>query len=580
MARDRTDPDFFSSARSFATEVGSQIAKDGVRGYYVDFGFKAEEPRWPPSWLLPRDQQLHVATAQWGLGAYERFLGGEGDQWLEAALGAGRYLVDEQDDDGGWRHGMALAHTYWLPAPWISAMAQGEAASLLVRLSQETGDGRFAEAARRALRPLSASQVHGGVQALLGGKPFLEEYPTQTPSFVLNGGIFALWGCRDVGVGLGDPEALRLFAAGVEALAENIDRWDTGYWSRYDLFPHPFLPNVASGAYHGLHITQLRAMQAVAPRLELAEAISRFENYERSRLNRMRAFAVKSAFRLVNPRNRLLAHRLPWSESRRGGNVKRRAVKHSLVLCYHAVAQGWPSPLAVDPERLRAHLEVLVRQGYSGATFSEIASGAVSARAVAVTFDDGFRSVFERALPILSEFGLTGTVFVPAAHMDGQGPMAWSGIDRWIGTSHEGELDGMSWDQLRHLQRAGWEIASHTLTHVYLPELDDDSLERELVESKEICARELGNPCTALAYPYGAVNDRVVAAARDAGYLAAGALQPGPQDALRWPRIGVYALDGPTRFRLKASPLVRSFRGSSTGRKLESHRSPGARRPS
>ena len=123
----------------------------------------------------------------------------------------------------------------------------------------------------RALSPLSVPSSEGGACALLDGRPFPEEYPTQPPSFVLNGAIFALWGLRDVAVGLGHAEAGRAFEDGVDALAASIHRWDTGSWSLYDLFPHP-VPNVASGAYHALHVAQLEAMVQLAPRPELAAA--------------------------------------------------------------------------------------------------------------------------------------------------------------------------------------------------------------------------------------------------------------------------------------------------------------------
>ena len=76
-------------------------------------------------------------------------------------------------------------------------------------------------------------------------RPAFEEYPTEPPSFVLNGAIFAAWGVRDVAVGLADAEARGLFAAVVETLAGAVDRWDTGYWSLYDLYPHR-VRNVAS----------------------------------------------------------------------------------------------------------------------------------------------------------------------------------------------------------------------------------------------------------------------------------------------------------------------------------------------
>lgn len=578
-ARGATDPDFFSSAKSFPITVGSLIRPGEVRGYYVDLRFKAETPQWPPSWLAPRGKQLHVATAQWALGCFERYLAHEGEQWLHAAIEAGNYLLDDQEPDGAWIHGLPMPHSYQLRPPWISGMAQGEGASLLVRLYKETGEERFADGALLAMGPLRKPVREGGARALMGGGPFLEEYPTEPPSFVLNGGIFALWGCYDVGVGLEDSDASEDFTAGLDTLAKNIERWDTGYWSLYDLFPHPVLHNVASSAYHSLHTKQLRAMQLIAPRPELQAAAARFEDYAESRRNETRAFATKALFRIITPRNRVLAHRVPWSESRRGRNVKRGAMASSLVLCYHAVSTHWPAVLAVTPERLREQLDFLVRHGFSGATFSDVVTGEVAVKSVAITFDDSYRSVLEHGFPILSEFGFPATVFVPTAYVGLSKPMSWPGIDKWVGGPHEDELMPMSWDELRRLRDAGWEIASHTHSHPRLPELADADLHTELVESREICSRELGAPCRSLAYPYGAVDERVADATGQAGYEAAGALNPGPANPLRWPRVGVYSFDHPSRFRMKVSPLVRTLRNSNAGRKIEIARRLG-RRPS
>jgi heparosan-N-sulfate-glucuronate 5-epimerase len=311
-----TNPNFFSSSASFAPEIGSMVRPAEPRGYYIDFSFKAESPRWPPEWLPPREHQLHVATVQWALGCHERYLKGEGEQWLAAARAAGEYLVSEQEPDGpmegGWVHHSPMPNTFALQPPWISAIAQGEGASLLTRLHIETGEDQFAQAARGALLPYEVSGGDGGVLATLGAGPFFEEYPTEPPSFVLNGGIFALWGAYDVGVGLGSERASELFARGLETLAENIGRWDTGHWSLYCLHMKP-MRNFASSAYHLLHIRQLRAMGLIARRPELDAAADRFEAYRLARRNRIRAFARKGAFRLVVPRNRLLSGRLPRS---------------------------------------------------------------------------------------------------------------------------------------------------------------------------------------------------------------------------------------------------------------------------
>ncbi len=313
--RHHTDPNFFSSARSFNTEVGSRVKPGEVAGYYIDFRFKAEEPSWPPDWLETPEKQLHVATAQWALGAYERYLHGEGDAWLSAAIGAADHLVAVQTRsgpmEGGWPHGHPMPHTYRLDPPWLSSMAQGEAASLLVRIHKETGEGRYAEAAELALLPLRRPVSEGGVLADLDGGPFFEEYPTERSSYVLNGGIYTIWGCYDVGVGLGSAEATSDWERSVDTLASNLNRWDTGFWSLYDLYPHP-VPNIASSAYHALHIAQLKAMQLISPRPEFVDTAERFGEYFESRRNHRRAFVRKAAFRLAVPRNRVLARRMPW----------------------------------------------------------------------------------------------------------------------------------------------------------------------------------------------------------------------------------------------------------------------------
>jgi heparosan-N-sulfate-glucuronate 5-epimerase len=300
--------------KSAALAPGRRVAVDRVSGYHIDLRVRARFAGRLPPWVEPGN--WHVATCQAGLASYERYLDGDGAEWLEGALAVGRWLVDQQvrtgSQVGGWRHLETYAHTFDLRPPWLSGMSQGQGASLLVRCHLETGDEEFAEAARRALRPLATATLQGGVEALLGGRPFPEEYPTIPPSFVLNGAFFALWGYHDVGLGLGDEGAAQAFAEGAETLALNLHRWDTGRWSRYDLYPHP-VANIASPAYHRLHINLLRAMERVAPRREFAETLARFEHYALSEVNRSRAFVDKAVFRIVVPRNRFLALRLPWA---------------------------------------------------------------------------------------------------------------------------------------------------------------------------------------------------------------------------------------------------------------------------
>jgi peptidoglycan/xylan/chitin deacetylase (PgdA/CDA1 family) len=235
----------------------------------------------------------------------------------------------------------------------------------------------------------------------------------------------------------------------------------------------------------------------------------------------------------------------------------------ALLLAYHAVSDDWPAPLAVTVDALRSQLAYLVARGYRGATFTEAVQCRSSSRLLVVTFDDAFRSILDVAFPILTDLGLPGTVFVPTDFVGSARPMCWPGIDQWLGGPHEAELRCLSWPELSWLAEAGWEIGSHTCSHPQLTRVGDQRLRDELVRSRLACEQHLGRSCRSLAYPYGDLDDRVVAAARAAGYHAACTLpdRPEPPEPLRYARVGIYRADTTARFRLKCSRVARRLWG-------------------
>ena len=235
-----------------------------------------------------------------------------------------------------------------------------------------------------------------------------------------------------------------------------------------------------------------------------------------------------------------------------------------LILCYHAVSEDWDATLSVTPQAFERQIGLLAARGYRGVTFAEAVERPHRGKVMAVTFDDGYESVDELARPILDRFGIPATVFVPTGLVGEEQPMSWPGIDHWIGTQHERELRPMSWQTLRSLATAGWEIGSHSVSHPSLPTLDDDELREELVTSRKECARMTETSCHSLAVPYGDCDARVVAAAREAGYSAVATIpwRLGSQDRFVWPRVGIYPSDGERAFRLKVSRLARRVRSS------------------
>jgi peptidoglycan/xylan/chitin deacetylase (PgdA/CDA1 family) len=242
-----------------------------------------------------------------------------------------------------------------------------------------------------------------------------------------------------------------------------------------------------------------------------------------------------------------------------------------VVLCYHAVSEEWPAQMAVTPARFEQQLRSLVDRGYEGATFTEAVLSPPHRRTLAVTFDDGFRSVLELAFPVLDRLGLPATLFVPTDLVGSDRPMSWAGLGGWLAGAHAAELLPLDWDELRRLASAGWEIGSHTRTHPRLTTLTDEELGEQLTVSRARLEQELGVPCRSLAYPFGEADERVVAAAREAGYEAAGGLPTSFRhaSALTWPRTGVWRGDGGLTFRVKVARPVLALQRTPAFRALD-----------
>lgn len=116
---------------------------------------------------------------------------------------------------------------------------------------------------------------------------------------------------------------------------------------------------------------------------------------------------------------------------------------------------------------------------------------------VSFTFDDGFASTYENALPILSARNIPGVAYVTT---------------NWIDSEMTGDnFPAMSWQDVLNLQNQyGWEIGSHSISHPELVATPLEQVSQELVHSKQVLASR-GLHATSFASPYGSANDAVVA---------------------------------------------------------------------
>lgn len=234
-----------------------------------------------------------------------------------------------------------------------------------------------------------------------------------------------------------------------------------------------------------------------------------------------------------------------------------------LILCYHAVSPSWESFLAVAPDQLRRQVEHLLGRGYEPMTLSGALASAGGRRLV-VTFDDGYRSILGRGLPVLAELGVPATAFVQTDLADAGGRFA--ALPEEEVPRDPGELDCMSWPEVRELAAAGWEIGSHTRTHPHLEQISGEAAAEELTVSRQRCEQELQRPCRTIAYPFGTYDRQVMELTEQAGYEAAVTLESRLLEPISGrtrfdlPREGVFNETGRVKFLANTSRLIRRVR--------------------
>jgi Predicted xylanase/chitin deacetylase len=131
-------------------------------------------------------------------------------------------------------------------------------------------------------------------------------------------------------------------------------------------------------------------------------------------------------------------------------------------------------------------------------------------KVVILMFDDGWLSTYTNALPILQSYGYKASFAVYPKAQDGQ------------------YSDYMNWAQVEALSKAGYDVESHTYSHMVLTGVSASILQSELVNSKQVLLQH-GIQAGALIYPEGenADNATVKQAVQNAGYLVAGGTNEG-----------------------------------------------------
>lgn len=209
------------------------------------------------------------------------------------------------------------------------------------------------------------------------------------------------------------------------------------------------------------------------------------------------------------------------------------------ILMYHVIASApahAPFPgLYVRPAEFAAQVDALARAGYRGVTLDQV-NGAWRGRntlpkhPIVLTFDNGYRTQYSRALPVLSAHGWVADENLQLSGL----PPKQGGLNR---------------AQVIALVRAGWELDTQGFVHADLPILDAKRLRYEVQTARRTIRRLYGVRSDWFCYPSGRYDTTVIAAVKAAGYVGATTVAPGwakpTEDPYRLPRIRVVAGTSP-----------------------------------
>ncbi len=182
------------------------------------------------------------------------------------------------------------------------------------------------------------------------------------------------------------------------------------------------------------------------------------------------------------------------------------------ILEYHAIQPPVPGAdfpqLFVPQADFQRQMQWLADHGYEAVTLDQVEAawyedGRLPAKPVVVSFDDGYESQYVAAFPELQHLG-------------------WKGVLNLV--ARDSDLPDAD---VAKMLDAGWELASHTITHPDLTTLDAAQLDHEVAGSRRVLKRRFGVPVDNFCYPAGRYDDTVISAVRDAGYVGAQSEVPG-----------------------------------------------------
>ncbi|WP_075184930.1 polysaccharide deacetylase family protein [Teredinibacter haidensis] len=246
-----------------------------------------------------------------------------------------------------------------------------------------------------------------------------------------------------------------------------------------------------------------------------------------------------------------------------------------VVLQYHHISTLSPAATSISPALFESHLRFLEEQGFTVLPIERLSSmqqktgkgwSNLPDKSIIITFDDGYRSIYQHAWPLLKRRGWPFTVFINSKPHDESNPLY------------------MSWEQLRELAKAGATVANHSDSHPhFIRQREGESSKQwqqrrlqEITFAEQRIKKEIGKSVKMFAHPFGEYDSAMLEMLAAEGYLGFGqqsgpmAVSSHPQAIPRFPFGGAYgnAEDFATKVYSLPFPQVKALAKDSFGRSL------------
>lgn len=275
--------------------VGKLYKKGKIEGYYNDMTEKILKDKSTMDGELPKypgedgiKKIFPIGIFQYGLGAYDLYLETGKKEYLDKFKLCVDWTINNQDENGGWK-----TFEYETPNTPYSAMAQGEAISLLARAYILDNNNQYLELIKNGMNFLTKSIKDGGVAEYCNKYIYLKEFVDRP--VVLNGWIFAIFGIYDYLLLFPNDKNIEEFYKNtITTLINELPRYDLKYWSKYDLNKR-----IASPFYHNLHIAQLNVLYALTDNKTFNIYENKFKKYSNNIYYKIKAFLTKAIQKIM-----------------------------------------------------------------------------------------------------------------------------------------------------------------------------------------------------------------------------------------------------------------------------------------